>query len=58
MAFWWEMWLFSALVQKNQKTLPKAKLKSFELTTLAEEISKQPSIDYVVWLLGQSIIKS
>jgi hypothetical protein len=32
--------------------LPEAKSKSYELTALAEEISVQPSIDRVTWLLG------
>ena len=32
------------------KSLPEAKVKSFGLIPLAEEISKQPSIDSVVWL--------
>lgn len=39
---------FFALVQK--KNLSGAKLKSFTLRTLTEEISKQPSIDCAVWL--------
>ena len=42
------MWLFYALVQK---TLPETKLKSFGLTVLAEEISRQPNFGYVAWLL-------
>ena len=33
------------------KSLPEAKVKSFGLILLVEEISKQPSIDSVVWLL-------
>ena len=33
------------------KILPVAKLKSFELIALAEETSKQPSADSVLWLL-------
>jgi hypothetical protein len=33
------------------KRLPETKLKSFGLIPLAEEISKQPSIDSVVWLV-------
>ena len=32
-------------------SLTKAKVKSFELIPLTEEISKQSSIDSVVWLL-------
>ena len=31
--------------------LPEAKLKSFGLMVLVEEISRQPGIDCVVWLL-------
>jgi hypothetical protein len=38
----------SALVQNH---LPEAKLKSYGLMALAVEISKQPSIDQVAWLL-------
>lgn len=41
-------WLLSTLVKKN---LPEAKLKSFRLMVLAEEISTQPGIDCVMWLL-------
>ena len=33
-----------------QKSLHEAKVKSFGLITLAGEISKQPSIDSVMWL--------
>jgi len=33
------------------KSLPEAKLKNFELIALAEEISKQASIDSVLWLV-------
>jgi hypothetical protein len=39
------MFLLSVLVKSN---LPKAKLKSHELTALAEEINKQANIDGVV----------
>lgn len=39
------------------KGLPKAKVKSFELIPLAEEISKQPSIDSAVWLLVLTLMK-
>ena len=45
--FWRRMWLLSALVQNN---LPGSKLKRFGLMELAE-ISRQPSIDSVEWLL-------
>jgi hypothetical protein len=38
------MWLLFALVQKNTF---EAKLKSFKLITLAEKISRQPSIESV-----------
>jgi hypothetical protein len=40
---WLTMWLLFAL-----KSLPVAKLKSFGLTLLAKEISKQPGIDSVL----------
>ena len=33
------------------KSLPEAKVKRFGLILLAEEISKQPCIDAVMWLL-------
>ena len=39
------------------KSLPAAKLKNFGLIPLAEEISKQPSIDSVVWLLVLALMK-
>ena len=39
------------------KSLPKAKLKSFGLILFAGEISKQPNIDSVVWLLVFPVIK-
>ena len=41
--------LLSAFVKK--KNLPEAKLKNYELTALAEEISRQPSDDCIGWLL-------
>jgi hypothetical protein len=46
---WQKMWLIFALAQKN---LPEAKLKSFGLMGLAEEISRQSSINSVMWLLA------
>ena len=33
------------------KSLPEAKVKSFTLIPPTEEISKQPSTDFIVWLL-------
>ena len=39
------------------KSLPEAKVKSFGLIPLAEEISKQPSIDSVMWLLVLTLIE-
>ena len=39
------------------KSLPEAKVKSFGLILLAEEISKQPSIDSVMWLLVLTLMK-
>jgi len=42
------MWLYSPLVQTNR---PEAKLESFELTALAEEVSRQPSLNCAAWLL-------
>ena len=50
---WWRM----RLVLPLSKNLPEAKVKSFELIALAEEISKQPSIDTVVWSLVSILIK-
>ena len=47
------MCLLSALVQKN---LPEPKLKSYGLA-LAEEISRKPGIDCIVWLLVAMIIQ-
>ena len=39
------------------KSLPEAKVKSFGLISLAEEISKQPSIDFVMGLLVLTLMK-
>lgn len=39
-----------------QKNLPGAKLNSYGLTALEEEISKQPSVDYAVQLLVTSLM--
>ena len=39
------------------KSLPEAKVKSFGLIPLAEEISKQPSIDFVMWILMVTLMK-
>ena len=41
----------AALSPCLKKNLPEAKLKSFGLIQLAEEISKQYNIDFVMWLL-------
>lgn len=46
--FWQRMWLSFTIVQKD---LPEAKLENFKLMALAEESSRQPSIDSVLWLL-------
>lgn len=43
-----------AVVQKN---LPEAKLESYELTILAEEVSRQPNIDYGDWLLVATLVQ-
>lgn len=40
------------------KILPKAKLKHYGLIVLAEEISKQHNIDYVVWLLVATFLQT
>ena len=65
--FWQRMWLPFALVQKTknknnnknkkQKKLSVATLKSFEIMELAEEISRQPSIDSVMWLLVVTLMQ-
>lgn len=39
------------------KCLLETKLKSFKLIALAEEISKQPSIGYAIWLLEFTLMK-
>lgn len=39
------------------KSLPKAKLKHFGLIMLSEDISKQSSVDCVMWLLVASLIQ-
>ena len=51
--FWQRMWIFCFCL----KSLPEAKLKSFGLILLAEEISKQPTFDSEVWLLVFTVIK-
>lgn len=38
------------------KSLPEAKLNSYGLAAFAEEISKQPCVDYVVKLVVVSVI--
>ena len=45
---------FSSCPKKN---MPEAKLKSYGLVALAKEMSKQPSIDSVVWLLAFILMK-
>ena len=40
------------------KSLPEAKVKRFRLITLKKEISKQPIINSVVWLLKFTLIKN
>lgn len=37
--------------------MPEAILKNYELTTLAEDISKQSNIDYVLWLLVANLMQ-
>ena len=39
------------------KNPPETKLKSYGLMVLVEEISKQPSIDSVMWLLVLTLMK-
>ena len=39
------------------KSLPEAKVKSFGLIPLAEKISKQPRIVFVMWLLVVTLVK-
>lgn len=52
MLLWQRMWfLFASL-----KSLPEAKLSSFELITSAKEISRQPSIDNVTRLLLTTLL--
>ena len=60
----WPRDWFSGIMVKNvaafgpfQKSLPEAKVKSFVFFPLAEEISKQPSIDSVMWLLVLTLMK-
>ena len=43
------------LLLSKKKNLSGAKLKSFTLRTLTEEISKQPNIDHIAWLLVASL---
>ena len=44
-------------VAVHPKSLLEAKMKSFGLISLAEEISTQTSIDSVVWLLVVTLMK-
>ena len=39
------------------KSLLKAKMKSFRLNPLAKEISKEPSVDFLLWLLVVTLMK-
>ena len=39
------------------KSLLETKVNSFGLTVLAEEISKQPSLDSLVWILVVTLMK-
>ena len=48
------MWLLIVLVLKN---LPEAKVRTFRLMGLAEEISRQPNIEYVMWLLVVTLLQ-
>jgi hypothetical protein len=54
MIFWRRVWLRSALIQKK---LLEAKLKRFGLMMFAGEISKQPNINYIIWLLVVTLIQ-
>ena len=38
--------------------MPKAKLKSYKLKALAEDISKQPCVDCVMWLIRASFMQT
>ena len=40
------------------KSLPEAKVKRFRLIALTKEVSKQPGINSVVWLLKFTLMKS
>jgi hypothetical protein len=42
------MLLLSSFVQKKKKNLPKTKLENLGLMALAVEVSRKPSIDYVL----------
>lgn len=39
------------------KNLPETKVKTFRLMGLAEEISRQPNIEYVIWLLVATLLQ-
>jgi hypothetical protein len=51
------MFCFCSVFCLYPTSLPGAKLKSFGLISLAGEISKQPSIDSVMWLLVFTLTK-
>lgn len=41
----------------HTKNFPEAKLKSYGLISLAEEVQRQPDIDSVVWLLVMTLMQ-
>ena len=45
------LWVMKAVECFKLKSLSEAKVKSFGLIPLAEEISKQPHLDSVMWFL-------
>lgn len=49
------MWMFSYLVYK--KKLTEDKMKKFGFMEWTEDISRHPSIDYVLWLLVITLIQ-
>ena len=61
----WSRDYFCGVLLKNMaafcpcpKSLPEAKVKRFRLIALTKEVSKQPGINSVVWLLKFTLMKS
>lgn len=59
----WPRYYFCDILVKNMagfypclKSQPEVRMRSFVLTVLAEDISKEPSIDYVLWFFVATLM--